>query len=43
MANVTVTFPIELLDRIDDLIDEGKITSRSQLVREAVERYIKSY
>lgn len=42
MANVTVTLPIELLDKIDDLIEDGKIASRSKLVREAVEKYIKS-
>jgi metal-responsive CopG/Arc/MetJ family transcriptional regulator len=42
MANVTVTFPITLLDKIDDLVDGGKVRSRSQLVREAVEKYIRA-
>jgi metal-responsive CopG/Arc/MetJ family transcriptional regulator len=42
MANVTVTFPITLLDKIDDLVDGGKVRSRSQLVREAVEKYVRT-
>jgi metal-responsive CopG/Arc/MetJ family transcriptional regulator len=41
-ANVTITLPLQLLDKIDDLVDEGKARSRSQLVREAVEKYIRT-
>ena len=41
MANVTATLPVSLLDRIDELIDKGKIPSRSQLMREALEKYLK--
>jgi Arc/MetJ-type ribon-helix-helix transcriptional regulator len=40
-ANVTITLPLQLLDKIDDLVDGGKFRSRSQLVREAVEKYIR--
>ena len=41
MANVTVTLPISMLDKLDDLIEKKKI-SRSQAVREAMERYLKA-
>lgn len=41
MANVTATLPVSLLDRIDELIDNGKVPSRSQLMREALEYYLK--
>jgi len=41
-ANVTVTLPLEVLEKIDDLLEEGKISSRSRLVQDAVERYIKT-
>jgi metal-responsive CopG/Arc/MetJ family transcriptional regulator len=43
MANVTITLPIDVLDKLDDLIEKRKIVSRSQAVREAVERFLKSY
>lgn len=42
MANVTVTLPLNTLDKLDDLVEKGKISSRSQAVREALERYLKS-
>jgi metal-responsive CopG/Arc/MetJ family transcriptional regulator len=42
MANVTVTLPINMLDKLDDLIEKRKIASRSQAVRDALERYLKS-
>jgi Arc/MetJ-type ribon-helix-helix transcriptional regulator len=42
MANVTVTCPVEMLDRLDDMIEKGKFVSRSQAVRDALERYLKS-
>ena len=41
-ANVTVTLPLEVLEKIDDLLEEGKVSSRSKLVQEAVEKYIKT-
>jgi metal-responsive CopG/Arc/MetJ family transcriptional regulator len=41
-ANVTVTLPLALLDRIEDLVEQGKVPSRSRLVLDAVERYIKT-
>jgi len=43
MANVTVTLPINMLDKLDDLIDKRNITSRSQAVRDALERFLRSY
>jgi len=30
------------LDKLDELIDKGKVRSRSQVVREALERFLKS-
>lgn len=41
-ANVTVTLPLTLLDRIEDLVEQGKVPSRSRLVLDAVERYVKT-
>jgi metal-responsive CopG/Arc/MetJ family transcriptional regulator len=41
MANVTVTLPVNMLDKLDDLIDKGKARSRSQAVRDALERFLK--
>jgi Arc/MetJ-type ribon-helix-helix transcriptional regulator len=43
MANVTVTLPVNLLDKLDDLVDMGKMGSRSQAVREALQRFLKSF
>lgn len=42
MANVTVTLPIDLLDRIDKLIDSSKVPSRSAFVRDAAEKHAKA-
>jgi len=42
MANITATLPIPLLERIDELVHEGKIPSRSQVIREAVRNYLKT-
>ena len=42
MANITATLPIQMLDTIDELVHEGKIRSRSHLIREAVKNYLKS-
>ena len=41
MANITATLPIQLLDKMDDLIDKDKVPSRSYVIREAVRRYLK--
>ena len=41
-ANVTVTLPLEVLEKIADLLEEGKVSSRSKLVQDAVEKYIKT-
>ena len=42
MANVTVSLPLAILDKLDDLIEKGKVGSRSQAVRDALERFLKS-
>jgi metal-responsive CopG/Arc/MetJ family transcriptional regulator len=41
MANITATLPIQLLDKIDELVDEEKVPSRSYVIREAVRKYLK--
>jgi len=41
MANITATLPIQLLDKMDDLIDKDKVPSRSYVIREAVRKYLK--
>jgi len=43
MANITATMPIQLLDKIDELVDEDKIPSRSFVIREAVRKYVKEF
>jgi metal-responsive CopG/Arc/MetJ family transcriptional regulator len=43
MANITATLPVQLLDRIDDMVDAGGIPSRSFVIREAVEKYLKEF
>jgi metal-responsive CopG/Arc/MetJ family transcriptional regulator len=40
-ANVTITLPLQLLDKIDDYIEQGKAVSRSQLIRDVLEKYMK--
>jgi Arc/MetJ-type ribon-helix-helix transcriptional regulator len=42
MANVTVTLPLSILDELDDLVEKGKMASRSQAVRDALDRCLKS-
>jgi len=42
MANITTTLPIPLLEEIDNLIQQGKVRSRSQLIRDAVKTYLKT-
>jgi len=43
MANITTTLPIELLDRIDDLVDKKRAPSRSYVIREAVRKYLREF
>lgn len=43
MANITATLPVQLLDKVDELIDEEKAPSRSYVIREAVQKYLKEY
>jgi len=43
MANITATLPIQLLDKMDDLIDRDKVPSRSYVIREAVRKYLKEF
>ena len=42
MVNVSVTLPVSMLDRLDSLIEKGRIASRSQAARDALTRYLKS-
>jgi Arc/MetJ-type ribon-helix-helix transcriptional regulator len=41
MAIITATLPVQLLDKIDDLVEDGKVPSRSYLIREAVGNFLK--
>jgi len=41
MANITATLPVHLLDRIDEMVDSEKVPSRSYLIREAVNKYLR--
>ncbi len=43
MANITATLPVNLLDRVDELIDDDKAPSRSYVIREAVRKYLKEF
>jgi Arc/MetJ-type ribon-helix-helix transcriptional regulator len=43
MANITSTLPMPLLERIDELVHEGKVPSRSYVIREAVRNYLKTF
>ena len=43
MANITATLPVQLLDRIDELVDEDKVPSRSYVIREAVRKYLREF
>ena len=43
MANITATLPIQLLDKIDEMVDEDKAPSRSFVIREAVQKYLKEF
>jgi Arc/MetJ-type ribon-helix-helix transcriptional regulator len=41
MAIITATLPIQMLDQIDDLVENGKVPSRSFVIREAVDGFLK--
>ena len=43
MANITATLPVQLLDKIDEMVDEDQVPSRSFVIREAVKRYLKEF
>ncbi len=43
MVNVTATIPIQLLDRVDALINARNVPSRSYVIREAVREYLKEF
>jgi metal-responsive CopG/Arc/MetJ family transcriptional regulator len=43
MVNITATLPIPLLEKIDQLVREGKVQSRSRVIREAVRDYLKIF
>ena len=43
MANITTTLPISLLEEIDELVDEGRVPSRSHVIREAVRNYLRAF
>ena len=42
MTNITTTLPIPLLEKIDELVVEGQVPSRSHVIREAVKNYLKT-
>jgi Arc/MetJ-type ribon-helix-helix transcriptional regulator len=41
MAIITATLPVQLLDQIDELVEGGKVPSRSYVIREAVDVFLK--
>jgi len=43
MVNITATLLIASLERIDELIREAKVPSRSHVMREAVRDYLKIF
>jgi metal-responsive CopG/Arc/MetJ family transcriptional regulator len=43
MVNITTTLTIPLLEKIDELVHEGKVPSRSHAIREAVRNYLKAF
>ncbi|HXZ89503.1 MAG TPA: ribbon-helix-helix domain-containing protein [Candidatus Dormibacteraeota bacterium] len=43
MANFSTTLPIPMLEEIDELIHQGRVPSRSQVIREAVKDYLKAF
>jgi hypothetical protein len=41
--NITATLPLEFLDKIDELIDDNTVPSRSFVIREAVKKYVEAF
>lgn len=41
MANITATLPVQLLDKIDEMVEGDKAPSRSFVIREAVLKYLR--
>lgn len=41
MANITATLPVQLLDKIDEMVEDDKAPSRSFVIREAVLKYLR--
>ena len=42
-VNITATLPLEFLERIDELIENNTVPSRSFVIREAVKKYLKDF
>jgi metal-responsive CopG/Arc/MetJ family transcriptional regulator len=42
-VNITATLPLEFLEKIDELIDDDIVPSRSFVVREAVKKYVETF
>jgi metal-responsive CopG/Arc/MetJ family transcriptional regulator len=42
MVVITATLPVRLLERIDDFVENGKVPSRSFVIREAVDAFLKA-
>ncbi|HKM75167.1 MAG TPA: ribbon-helix-helix domain-containing protein [Candidatus Bathyarchaeia archaeon] len=42
-VNITATLPLEFLERIDELIEDNAVPSRSFVIREAVKKYLKDF
>jgi len=42
-VNITATLPIEFLERIDELIGDDTLSSRSFVIRETVKKYVEAF
>ncbi len=42
-VNITATLPIEFLERIDELIGDDTVPSRSFVIREPVKKYVEEF
>ena len=42
-VNITATLPLEFLERIDELIADHTVPSRSFVIREAVKKYVEEF
>jgi Arc/MetJ-type ribon-helix-helix transcriptional regulator len=41
MVIITATLPVQLLDEIDELVEIGRVPSRSYVIREALDNFLK--